>query len=304
MSKKWIKLYPEETFKGSTFVELNYKERYVWWGLLLMAGRSPDEGKIYKRWDTGYKPQELAYELDCPLSVIKSALDRMVNKRPDEDKPKIKILDNGIIEICNWYKYQSEYERQKPYRQSNKSYTKSYTKDSNFDSNKSNTPDIEVDIDTDKEINKEKETYKEKENKGSKSLTPKEKYNYAKGMKVERKYNDEIKKPLLLERMAKQCFKDFYDFGEVCKKQDKPECKVCLPLQAEMKLELNKLNKVPDTYAQCENYILRNCHIKDHGTTNNRKYDFCWNCAWDKAWGENAGKWGNYIIDIKYKKGN
>ena len=36
MARRWIKLYVEETFSGSTFIELTYKERYVWWGLLLV----------------------------------------------------------------------------------------------------------------------------------------------------------------------------------------------------------------------------------------------------------------------------
>ena len=131
---------------------------------------------------------------------------------------------------------------------------------------------------------------KEPVNKSKKpKLSGKEAYNFATGVKKEKEYIDTIKKPLLLERMAKECYKTWFDYGEPCKKQDKPECKVCLPLQAEMKLELNKQNDVPQTYAQCENFILKNCYVKDHGTK--PKYDFCYKCAKDDIWGINKGKW-------------
>ena len=182
MARKWIKLYVEETFSGSTFIELTYKERYVWWGLLLMAGRSPEDGRVMKRWDTGYTPQQLAYELDCPASIVRSALAKMINRRKDEDVPKIKILDNGIIEICNWHKYQSEYQRQKPYRHSNESNNESYNNNSNHISNQSNT----IDIDIDKDIENTNNIGVKKDN---------WKRNYAIGMEAERKHNSVKEKP-------------------------------------------------------------------------------------------------------------
>jgi hypothetical protein len=302
MSRSWYKRFGYDFLYGSTLKELSWKEAWVWSALLDLASSGYDDGKILVRVDEGYSPQALAIHIKTPLSVVKSALDKLSSPMGKDGIPKINIDSNNIITINKWNLYQSEYERLRKYKKGTEKGTTSGTENPQ----KRYSIDIDIDKEVDIDINKEKETYKEKENKGSKSLTPKQKYNYAKGMELERKRIAEKKQDIAereLFNKAKNCYKTFYDFGEVCKKQDKPECDICLLNQNDFKSEISSKNIIPDSYAQCENYILRNCHIKDHGTANNRKYDFCYNCAWDSIWGENAGKWGNYIIDIKYKKG-
>lgn len=88
-------------------------ERFVWFGILLLAGDSAYEGKIALTEDMGYSDEQLGAMLKCDAILIKKAKKVMIKY------DKIKILNNNIIQIVNWKKYQSEYQRQKPYRSDN-----------------------------------------------------------------------------------------------------------------------------------------------------------------------------------------
>ena len=85
-------------------------ERFVWFGFLLLAGDSPINGKIAITENMGYTDDQLGALLKCDPRIIKSAKIKMIKYE------KIAIKDNHVIEILNWGKYQSEYQRQKPYR--------------------------------------------------------------------------------------------------------------------------------------------------------------------------------------------
>jgi len=88
-------------------------ERFLWFAFLLLAGDSPYEGKIALTEDMGYNDEQLGSMLKCDPNLIKRAKKKMVKFN------KIKILKNNVILIVNWKKYQSEYQRQKPYRSGN-----------------------------------------------------------------------------------------------------------------------------------------------------------------------------------------
>lgn len=85
-------------------------ERFLWFAFLLLAGDSPYEGKIALTEDMGYTDEQLGSMLKCDPGLIQRAKKVMVKY------DKIKVLKNNIIQIVNWKKYQSEYQRQKPYR--------------------------------------------------------------------------------------------------------------------------------------------------------------------------------------------
>lgn len=97
-------------------------ERFIWFAFLLLAGDSPYEGKIALTEDMGYSDEQLGSMLKCDPILIKRAKKKMVKF------DKIKILNNNIIQIVNWSKYQSEYQRQKIYRGDKKEdvYAESY----------------------------------------------------------------------------------------------------------------------------------------------------------------------------------
>lgn len=95
--------------------ELTPEQRWIFIGLVLMAGDSEEPGLVFGRKDEAGnlqgKPDEiLAYELGVDEASIGPAKARMI------DKGKISVDGRGVISICNWSKYQSEYERQKPGR--------------------------------------------------------------------------------------------------------------------------------------------------------------------------------------------
>ena len=109
MRRTWVKLYVE-TLRSSMISELSPEQRWMFVGLLLMAGDSPIPGTIYARKDEngkliGYPDAILAFKLGVHESAIQPGLARMV------EKGKITIDDAWVISICNWRKYQSEYER-------------------------------------------------------------------------------------------------------------------------------------------------------------------------------------------------
>lgn len=128
--------------------ELSVAERWIWVGLLLMAGDSNEEGLIFLRKDEkggliGYSGPTISELLGVKVKEFHNATAKMI------EYEKIKIDKNGVIEILNWSKYQSEYQRQKQYREK-----ESDKENSNSDCNQGDALDIERDKEKDKEKEK------------------------------------------------------------------------------------------------------------------------------------------------------
>lgn len=92
--------------------ELTPEQRWIFVGLLLLAGDSELAGTIYRRKDEdgnllGYSDIVLADTLGVEENEIKIGLTRMI------EKEKITVDPRGVVSICNWKKYQSDYERTK-----------------------------------------------------------------------------------------------------------------------------------------------------------------------------------------------
>ena len=105
----------DQCLRGSMIEELTAEQRWLWIGFLLLAGDSPVPGTIYRRKDAdgvpiGYSNITIAEMLDVELDVYEDGIRRMIAKE------KIAINEKGVISIVNWDKYQSEYQRQKKYR--------------------------------------------------------------------------------------------------------------------------------------------------------------------------------------------
>jgi hypothetical protein len=103
--------------RGSTTKELLPDERWVFIGLLCLAGDSPFDGFIAIAPGLGYSDSQLA-----KLTVVDDALWKRAKKRLLKSE-KIKVLEHNVIKIINWKIYQSEYQRQKPYREGHKQLT-------------------------------------------------------------------------------------------------------------------------------------------------------------------------------------
>ena len=105
LKMKWIRLWTEEIFYGTTFQELNVTERGVWFSLLVIAGLGKSHGIVELRRGIGYPLSTLAVLINCEEKLLKKTLNKLCSVS------KIKILKDKRIKITNWNKYQTRYEK-------------------------------------------------------------------------------------------------------------------------------------------------------------------------------------------------
>jgi hypothetical protein len=103
---QWFKIHAQRWFLGSTRFELSPEQRAVWIDVLARASLNDPAGEFEY-----YSLEQLAAQFQVSLALVKNSLKRFVEVKKIAHDPKKKS-----IKILNWGKYQSEYERQKPYR--------------------------------------------------------------------------------------------------------------------------------------------------------------------------------------------
>lgn len=108
--RRWIKFWTQETLYGTTSRELRLDEQACWFKLLALAGDSPEPGKVEVAPGIPMTDQQIAGIVGAPLNTWLRTKDRLL--APDVGKI---FVNNGIIHIKNWQKYQSEWERVKRY---------------------------------------------------------------------------------------------------------------------------------------------------------------------------------------------
>lgn len=141
MKRTWIKLYAHQWLFGTLRDELEPAERSIWADFLAMAGDSNWEGQISFTKTMGYTDFQISGLLKVPLQTLKSAKEKMIKHG------KITVTEDNVIEICKWFIYQSEYLRQKPYRQKAKKLQGIVTSESDtLDIDKDKEQDIEEEI--------------------------------------------------------------------------------------------------------------------------------------------------------------
>lgn len=108
--RRWIKLYPVECIDGSIRYQLTSDQRGVWYDLLNFAAICSNDGAIADRSGRPFPHSFIANRLNIPVELLESALEKC------KEEGRLTEDDAGI-HITNWPVYQSEYDRQKPYRQ-------------------------------------------------------------------------------------------------------------------------------------------------------------------------------------------
>ena len=154
MRRSWIKLYTD-ILRSSTLIELNPTERWIWVGLLAAAGDSAYDGVICFTESIGYTDEQMAEMLKVSMEAWLGAKIKLASDEVD----KITVDGKNIIVINKWHLYQSEYQRQKPYREAkkllpkvtNKSYSKSDKPKLLLDRDKDRDKEIDKDIIINKE---------------------------------------------------------------------------------------------------------------------------------------------------------
>lgn len=111
--RTWIKIYCDKWLRGSIRGE-NLETRAIWIDILSLAGDSAygDDGVISVAPGCGYTDQQIAKILGIPVQLWKKT------KKKLQKTERISNNKSGEIIITNWKSYQSEYARQKEYRQS------------------------------------------------------------------------------------------------------------------------------------------------------------------------------------------
>jgi len=107
--RTWVKIFCYERLHGSVTAQLAPDERSVWDELLCLAGLCGMEGLIADHDRRPFPHEYIAHELHISLELLERTLQKCIEEG--------RITEDELgIHITNWKTYQSEYERQKPYR--------------------------------------------------------------------------------------------------------------------------------------------------------------------------------------------
>ena len=114
-SRTWVKLYCHKWLEG-TIREETPAVRGIFVDLLALAGDGlyGDSGEIGLQGGVGLSTNQLKSILHLTHQQWVGARDRLLKT------DRILINSRGVISITNWGRYQSEYERQKPFRSNSK----------------------------------------------------------------------------------------------------------------------------------------------------------------------------------------
>jgi len=108
--RPWLKLWAIECLEGSIRYQLNAAERGTWYDLLALARVCGHSGVIADRDMRPFPHDFIANRLNISLVLLDTTLEKC--------KAEGRLEENETgIHITHWDIYQSEYERQKPYRQ-------------------------------------------------------------------------------------------------------------------------------------------------------------------------------------------
>ena len=118
--RSWVKLWVNEWLDGTTRFEMSDVQRAFWIDLLAMAGRSRYPGRICAGLTDGIF---VGYPLNKFQALMAQPIDVEQTLALFERTGKIKLTVTTesptklvMLELLNWDKYQSEYQRQKKYR--------------------------------------------------------------------------------------------------------------------------------------------------------------------------------------------
>lgn len=112
--RTWVKLYCYERLHGSIAFQLEPEERSTFDELLCLAGICGLDGLIADHDRRPYPHSFIAHECHISEELLERTLDKC------KEEGRIKEDEHGIY-LTNWATYQSEYQRQKPYREGKKS---------------------------------------------------------------------------------------------------------------------------------------------------------------------------------------
>jgi hypothetical protein len=119
--RTWVKLWVNEWLEGTTRGEMSDAQRAFWIDLLAMAGRSRYPGVVCA--GKSLEGKFIGYPINKFQSLMSEPIDVQETLALFERTGKVKVeittaapIKLMAIHLLSWDKYQSEYQRQKPYR--------------------------------------------------------------------------------------------------------------------------------------------------------------------------------------------
>jgi len=114
--RTWVKLYCYQRLHGSVVYQLTEAEQSVWDKILCFAGLCGGNGVIADNDGRPLPHHHIAHEIHSSLEDLESTIEKCIKEG--------RIYEDGSgLHITNWLAYQSEYQRQKPYRENPGEYT-------------------------------------------------------------------------------------------------------------------------------------------------------------------------------------
>lgn len=118
--RNWIKLWVDEWLGGTTRFELSEKQRSIWIDLLALAGKSRFPGIIASgKYEDGYRGYPVSWYAGTLVYEQQDFIDAL-NACVKYGKVKTEYhthdgMENVVVYVLSFEKYQSEYLRQKQY---------------------------------------------------------------------------------------------------------------------------------------------------------------------------------------------
>jgi hypothetical protein len=96
---------------GGIRVQLDEAERFVWIGLLLLAGRSRTRGVIQASKGIGFPRETIAMAIGTSVERLEATIEKCKRDHNDpaihgNELPRLIEDENGCLHITNWDKYQ------------------------------------------------------------------------------------------------------------------------------------------------------------------------------------------------------
>ena len=111
--RRWVKVFCYDMLHGSVSYQLTEEEQAVWVKLLCLAGLCGHEGVIADHDLRPFPHSFIIHELHTDEAIFEATMKKCIEEG--------RISEDGDgIRITNWVKYQSEYDRQKPWRERQK----------------------------------------------------------------------------------------------------------------------------------------------------------------------------------------
>lgn len=106
----WYRAYVDSMLDGSVAHTMTNEEQMIWWKLIALARKSKcRDGTLRHGWGVPMTLGWIADTCGCSLVLLEKVLQAGMNDRNlEDDGHRIKVWEDGTIELCNFKDYNPE----------------------------------------------------------------------------------------------------------------------------------------------------------------------------------------------------